>query len=46
MWNINSEGFVAARDWSNGSGDGIRPLVKLPTTAKMSWNGTAWDLSN
>ncbi len=24
---------------------GIRPLVKLPADAKMSWNGTAWDLS-
>lgn len=24
---------------------GIRPLVKLPAGAKMSWNGTAWDLS-
>ncbi len=24
---------------------GIRPLVKLPADVKMSWNGTAWDLS-
>ncbi len=25
---------------------GVRPLVKLPASAKMTWNGIAWDLSN
>ena len=24
---------------------GVRPLVKLPASAKATWNGTAWDLA-
>ncbi len=39
------DGSVRNR-WYGHTIVGVRPLVKLPASAKMSWNGAAWDLSN
>ena len=46
VWCVYDAGLVTAVNYSAyGMYRGIRPLVKLPINARMSWNGTAWDLA-
>ncbi len=39
-------GFIGWHRVHDSLASGIRPIVQLKSNAKMSWNGTAWDLSN
>ncbi len=44
MWHVGYQGHVSFHFYDYAD-YGVRPLVKLPTNAKMNWNSTAWDLS-
>ncbi len=46
VWLGDCAGCAVTKLNIHNGGIGIRPLVKLPTNAKMNWNGTAWDLSD
>ncbi len=50
-WIINHNGYVGSGGVSyvdvNGvNGTLLRPLVRLKSNVKMTWNGSSWDLSN
>ena len=45
MGSISVGGLINKNYGYTDQNRGVRPLVKLPENAKMSWNGTAWDLS-
>lgn len=38
-------GWITSERYSNNF-IGVRPLVRLPASAKAKWNGSSWDLSN
>ena len=46
VWCVYNTGLITAVNYHTyGIYRGIRPLVKLPSNIKTTWNGTAWDLS-
>ncbi len=48
VWRMHALGFLQSNDASVGNSDNycrIRPLVRLKSNVKMTWSGSAWDLS-
>lgn len=39
------QNFLWSQAYCGYSNSGVRPLVRLKSDVKMTWNGTAWDLS-
>ncbi len=45
MWRSDCDGSVSYGNYY-ATNYGVRPLVRLKSSVKASWNGAAWDLSN